>query len=261
MRNNFFFLFFALVFSFPVFSAEPLPRTLVNVGVIENIGNPVDQSATFYRHDGTPVSFSSMFNGEKAVILNLAYYSCPMLCHLVANGLATGMKELPFPVGTKYDVVTISIDPNDTIETASAFRKRYLDELQQDSANTSWSFLYGSEEDIKRVANSVGFNYRFNDQTQEFAHSAAIIVMTPDGNISRYLYGIEFRKFDLKLAILGAIDKKLISTVDRALLFCYNYDPQSRKYVLFAQNLMRIGGLVTIGFILLLLYRLRKTYK
>ena len=251
-------LLLLFVFSFSVFAAESIPPTLKQVGVDEKVGDKVLSSHEFFLHDGSAFDFNSIFDGKRAVILNLAYYSCPMLCHLVSGGMADGMKDLPFPVGSKYQALTLSIDPEDTVETASAFRNRYLSELDQESGSEFWKFVYCSDEAISEITKSVGFNYRFDPKSEEFAHSAVIMIFTPDGKISRYLYGIEFRPFDLKMALLEAIDKKYISTVDRVLLFCYNYDPQSRKYVLFAQNLMRIGGLATIGIILFLFYRLRK---
>ena len=251
-------LVITFLFSFSVFAAESIPPTLQSVGVSENVGQKVETSFLLKSHDGEVFDFNSLFDGQRAVVLNLAYYSCPMLCHLVSGGLAEGMTGLPFDVGSKYKAVTVSIDPEDTAETASAFRSRYLKELDQGSGESDWHFLYGDQNAISEITKAVGFNYRFDPRSEEFAHSAVIIILTPDGKISKYLYGIQFRPFDLKLALLEAIDKKYISTVDRVLLFCYNYDPQSRKYVLFAQNLMRIGGLATIGLILYLFYRLRK---
>jgi protein SCO1/2 len=247
-----------LLFQPFLFASESIPPTLREVGIEERVGESVAKGVSFLTHDGQPFEFDSLFDGQRAVILNLAYYSCPMLCHLVSGGMAEGMKGLGFDVGSRYKTVTLSIDPDDTTETASAFRKRYLEELDQDAANEHWHFIYGDKPSIRKITDSVGFNYRFDVKSNEFAHSAGIIILTPEGKVSRYLYGIQFRPFDLKMALLEAIDKKYISTVDRVLLFCYNYDPQSRKYVLFAQNLMRVGGLATIGIILFLFYRLRK---
>jgi protein SCO1 len=236
---------------------EDIPASLKEVGIVEALESSVPLDTPFYNAQGDVVLLKQFFNKDKAVILNLAYYNCPMLCHLVTGGLANGMQALSFPLGSKFDIVTVSIDPRDTQETAVSFQNKYHKQVLLGDRK-DWSFLYGSQPSIQALADSVGFHYKFNDKTGEFAHSAGIIILTPDGKVSSYLYGIEFRPFDLKLAVLGAINKKFTSTVDRVLLFCYNYDPQSRKYVLYAEKLMRIGGVITLIFLIGLFLKLRK---
>lgn len=250
---------FLLFCSFNSFCAESVPPTLKSVGVSENLGAYVPLNVSFYDADGTGVSLNTFFHNDKAVILNLAYYTCPMLCHFVANGLVEGLKQLPFPVGQKYDVITISINPNDTSAAQNGFRNRYLKSLNQKSASENWAFLRGDQSSIKSITDAVGFKYRYDEMSKEFAHSGVIVVLTEDGKISRYLYGIEFSPFDLKMGVLEALDKKVISSVDHLLLFCYNYDPQSRKYVIYAWNIMRVVAAISVLFLGIVIFKLKKS--
>jgi protein SCO1 len=254
--------FFLFVFFFsPLLAKEQIPVTLREVGVSENIGLQVPLDLNFTNEFGNSVTLQDLFNKDKSVILNLAYYTCPMLCHLVATGLHSSLIQLPFNIGDKYDVVSLSIDPNDTPENARAFEEKYASSLTGDTPKEFWHFLTGNQKNISKLTNSVGFNYRFNPKTQQFAHSAVIIILTPDGKIKRYLYGIEYNSFDVKLAILESIDTNKISGVERVLLFCYNYDPQGKKYVIYAYNVMRVGGLLTLIFIILMIYYLLRKEK
>jgi len=254
--SSFFFLF---VLATSVFSAEHVPMSLQDVGVSENLGAIIPLNMVLTDQSGKSVTLNSLFHHKKAVILNLAYYTCPMLCHFVANGLVEGMKALPFPVGEKYDVVTISINPNDTIDAQNGFRDRYLKSLGQQNASEHWSFLRADESTIQAITKAVGFKYRYDEGSKEFAHSGVIMILTEDGKVSRYLYGIEFSKFDLKLGVLEALDKKVISSVDHLLLFCYNYDPQSRRYEVYAWGIMRFAAALSVLLLGIAIIKLRKS--
>ena len=244
IRTNTFILVFLLLTSF-THAKEPIPPTLREVGVVEKIGNQIDTTLYFKNHLGQPVQLNKFFDSGKPTIINIAYYSCPMLCHLVAGGVADGINTLNLKLGVDYQVLSISIDPADSTETASAFREKYLQSLKVRSEE-GWQFLYGNKEEITKLTEQLGFMYKFNPKSNEFAHSAAIILLDNEATISRYLYGIEYKSFDLKMGLLESKDIHKRSAVERVLLFCYNYDPLSRKYVLFAQNAMRIGGVITI---------------
>ncbi|RAP35810.1 SCO family protein [Candidatus Marinamargulisbacteria bacterium SCGC AAA071-K20] len=253
---NFFFLFllFSNIVVFSIYAKERIPHTLKEVGVSENIGEQVPLDLVFTNELGEKVTLQDYFQSDKSIILNLAYYTCPMLCHLVATGLHTSLTQLPFNIGGKYEVISLSIDPGDTIENAKAFENKYASSLKGEKPKDYWHFLVGDQENISKLAEAVGFRYRFNSKTQQFAHSAAIMFLTPEGKLKRYLYGIEYKPLDVRLGILESIDRNKISGVERVLLFCYNYDPQGKKYVIYAYNVMRIGGLFTVIFIILMIY-------
>jgi protein SCO1/2 len=258
----FFFIFFLTNF-FPstfFYAAESVPPTLIEVGVEEKLGEFLDTNLNFYSSQGEEINFNSFFKDNKSIILSFSYYSCPMLCHLVTDGLSKALSDLTLQIGTNFEVVSVSIDPDDNAETASAFKTKHLKRFNDNDFDRYWTFLYGDEISISSLTKSAGFKYRYNEMTSEFAHSALIMIISPDRKISRYLYGIEFRPLDLKLSILEALNNNLISTVDRVLLFCYNYDPLSRKYVIFAENVMKIGGFLTIVILFSLIYFLRKRY-
>lgn len=225
-------------------AAEPLPDALKNIGVEEKLGEYVSLDVSLIDSRNRRVSLNSFLNEGKSLIINLAYYSCPMLCNLVASGLADGLSELSPSLANKYRVITVSIDPNDTAETLTSFGDKYLKTVE--NSQSHWSFYRSDARSINLLSESLGFKYKFNSETKQFAHSAAIMILTPDGQLSRVLYGIEFRPFDLKMGILESNKNQIISTVESVLLFCYNYDPQSRKYVIVAMNVMKGGGLLTM---------------
>ena len=229
--------------------ASVQPKALNDVGVVEHLGQKVPMDLTFTNETGKPVKFGDYLNQKKPVVLILAYFNCPMLCNLVLTGVDNGAKGLPFKSGERYDVVAVSIDPKDTASSAAAFKEKY--------PNLRGHFLVGDQPSIDALAKSVGFQYKYDEKSKEYFHRAVTFVLTPDGRISRYLYGIEYPAFDLKMAILEANQGKLVSTVERVLLFCYNYDPQSQKYVLYAMNLMRAGGFITLIAIGVLIWRLK----
>ncbi|MGE4170465.1 MAG: SCO family protein [Candidatus Margulisiibacteriota bacterium] len=235
-----------LLLGLPVVAKEPLPKDLVQVGVSENLGAQLPLQTEVITQAGKTVQFKSLLPKNKPVLFCFAYYRCPMLCNLLLTGVADAIKETPLKLGTDYDVVTLSIDPTDTPESAAAFRDRYISTLGKTANGKHWTFLVAQEPAITALAKAAGFNYKFNPDTNEYAHSAVILMLTPEGKVSRYLYGIQFKPFDVKMGLLEAKDKKLVSTVERVLLFCYNYDHASRGYVLQAMNVMKLGGLVTI---------------
>jgi protein SCO1/2 len=232
---------------------DQLPPMLQGVGVDERIGRNIDLDMTFIAENGYPVPLRQFFQKGRPVILNLVYYKCPMLCNLVLNGQTAGLRDIPWTPGEEFEVVTISIDPSETFDIARQKKALYLANYGRSA--TGWHFLVDNEGNAKRLAESIGFHYRYDEGQQQFAHAAAIMVLTPDGKMSRYLYGIRYKARDLRLALTEAAEGKGKFTIDRLLLFCYHYDPQSHSYTLFATNVMRGGGLLTVAFLAIMLVR------
>lgn len=233
-----------------------LPPELVGVGVDEKLGRNVDLNLEFTAENGYQVPLSSFFHKGKPVLLNLVYYTCPMLCNLVLNGQTTALREIPWTPGDEFEIVTISIDPSDTFDIAKRKKLTYLESYGKPTSG--WHFLTDYKGNVKKLAEQVGFHYRYDPRQGQFMHSAAIMFLTPDGRMSRYLYGIKFKPRDVRLALTEASEGKLGVTVDKLLLFCYHYDPSSKAYVPFARNFMKLGGLLIIligGLILLRLFR------
>ena len=235
---------------------QPLPPELRGVGVDERLGQSVDLNLTFTAENGYPVRLGSFFHPGRPVLLNLVYYSCPMLCTLLLNGQTTALREIPWTPGDQFEVVTISIDPTETFNLAQQKRASYLANYGRPAAG--WHFLTSDRGSVKKLADQVGFHYRYDDRQSQYAHPAVIMILTPEGRVSRYLYGIKFSPRDLRLALTEASESKFSLSTDRILLYCFHYDPQARGYVLFATNLMRAGGVLTVlvlGFVLLRLWR------
>jgi protein SCO1 len=192
------------------------------------------------------------------VILTLNYYRCPMLCGLMLNGMLDAMKSMAWTAGQEYQVVTVSFDPAESAFLARAKKQSYLEEYARPPAAGGWHFLTGMEPSIKALTDAVGFGYKWNDEKKEWMHPAAIYICTPDGRISRYLYGVMFEPQTLRLSLVEAAAGKVGSTSDRFLLFCYHYDPRDGKYSLAVMNLVRGGGVLTtaaLGIFLASLWR------
>lgn len=235
------------------------PAILEGVGVDEHLGRPIDLGFEFTDESGYTVPLKSFFNKDKPVILDLVYYTCPMLCNLILNGQAEAMKELAWTAGNEYEVVTISINPQETFDLARHKKQSYLDLVGKPAPG--WHFLTDYHGNAKKLAEEVGFHYRYDPKQEQYAHTSAIMVLTPEGRMARYLYGIKFRSRDLRFALTEAAEGRSTATVDKILLWCYHYDPQANAYVLFASNLMKAGGVVTVlilGFFLWRLFRMEK---
>lgn len=208
---------------------------------------------------GQPVKIGDYLNRDRPIILIMGYYTCPMLCNLVFNGVRDAINEMPLKMGEDFTVVTVSIDSTETEVVAAAKKKNYLKSLEKDVPESAWMFLTGAASQSRALAEAIGFKYYYDTKSEQFAHAALLTILMPDGTISRYLYGIQFNPRDLRLALVEASRGQVGSTIDRILLYCYHYDPQARGYTLFAERLMRLGGLVTLvfltGFVGLLFFR------
>lgn len=241
--------------------AEPkIPAELEGVGVEEKLGVQVNERLEFVAENGRPVQLGRYLHQGRPVILNFVYYSCPMLCTLVLNGLTSSLREIPWTPGNEYEVVTISIDPREMYSLAASKKAAYLESFGRPAPG--WHFLADLDDSAKKLASQVGFNYRWDEKLQQFAHSAALVLLTPDGKVARYLYGIQYKPFDLRLGLTEASQGRTGSTTDKLLLYCYQYDPNSRGYTMFAMNVMRGGGVLTVlilGFTITKLIRKERT--
>lgn len=250
---------FVVLFAAPARSQQNiLPQELDGIGISEKFGSTVNPDLEFMAESGYPVQLRSFFKQGKPVILNLVYYRCPMLCNLVLNAQTAVLKDLAWTAGKEFEVVTISIDPAEGFNLAQAKKKWYLENYGRPEAASGWHFLTDYQGNVKRLADQVGFNYRWDAKTEQFAHAAAIMVLTPDGRLSRYLYGIRYQARDLRLALTEASEGRLGTISDRLLLFCFHYDADAKSYVPFARNVMRAGGVLTVlvlGLILSVLWR------
>jgi protein SCO1/2 len=238
--------------------ADPnkVPVQLEDVGVKEHLGDQIDLDHLHFvsSEDGKPHALKEYFQSGKPTLVNLVYYECPMLCTLVLNGVMEGMKGLDWSIGKEYNVITISVNPKDDSETAQlkrqAYVKSYLDSKRDEaSAMAGWHFFTAEEAQVKKLAGQLGFEYKYDPDQKEYAHPAVTFILTPEGKISRYLYGIQYRPRDLRLALLEASRGKIGNVFDRLLMFCYHYEPNSRGYALQAVRVMQAGGAATLAFL------------
>lgn len=245
-----------LVLSSTAIAAESTPVELKNVAITEHLGQPIDLNLTFKDETGATVPLKKFFDGKKPVVLTLAYYGCPNLCGLLLRGVTDAFKELPWLPGKEFEYVNVSIDPTESSTMAAEKKDNFLKEYGRPEAAKGWHFLVGNDANIHALAQQIGFSYFYDKEQKQYAHGAALYVLTPQGTLSRYLFGITFPPRDLRLALLEASNGKIGTVVDHILLYCYHYDPKGRKYSLIAIRLMKIAGaatlvIIAIGFLLL----------
>lgn len=226
---------------------------LDRIDIEEHLGEKVGGEHLFTDDLGNEVRFGDYLNQGKPVVLVLGYYSCPMLCNLVFNGLTDVVNQMDWIPGEKFQIITASINPKDGFELARAKKENYLAAFERNIPDSGWAFLVGEEDQSAKLAEEIGFKYFLDSETGEYAHAAAVYVLTEEGVISRYLYGIQFNKTDFKLALLEASEGRIGNTVDRLILYCYRYDPNAGGYVLMASNVMKLGGGAALLLLVLLL--------
>lgn len=252
----------------PLYSSRPyspaapsgLPRALEGVGIDQKLNEQLPLDAVFRDEDGDEVKLGQYF-GNRPVVLALVYYDCPMLCTQILNGMVGAFKVMSFTPGNEYEIVSVSFDPRETPKLAKAKKRtyvNYLTEPKRSGAEHGWHFLTGNEENIKRLTEAVGFRYRFDQSTNQYAHASAIYVTTPQGKLARYFYGIEYAPRDVRLGLVEASENKIGTPVDQLMLYCYHYDPARGKYGATVINLIRAGGVVTLIAIAGLLFILRR---
>lgn len=237
------------------------PLLTADVGIEEHLGQRVTLDLLFSDEQGQSVRLGDFFQPGKPVLLTLVYYRCPHLCQYLLNGLVSSLKPFEWTMGERYQGITVSIEPKETFQLASQKKAAYIQLYGRQEAASGWHFLTGSASSIQQLAKEVGFRYRWDEAQQQYAHAAATFVLTPDGQISRVLYGIEHSVQNLKLALLEASQGKIGTVMDRLLLFCFQYDPVTRRYSLVLMRVVQLGAVVTvlgIGGYLLWAVRLRQ---
>ncbi|MGH9648866.1 MAG: SCO family protein [Terriglobales bacterium] len=221
------------------------PPLLREVGIDQKLNTQVPLDLSFRDDEGRSVRLGDYF-GKKPVVMALVYYDCPMLCTQVLNGLASALQVLKFDAGREFNLVLVSIDPKETPQLAAAKKKSYLERYQRSGAAAGWHFLTGEQTAIEQLAQAVGFRYVYDPKTGQYAHAAAIMVLTPEGKIAQYYYGIEYPPRDLRLGLVEASKDHIGSVADRVLLYCYHYDPAKGRYGAVAMNVLRLAGVATV---------------
>jgi protein SCO1 len=235
--------------------ASVRPPGLKHVGIEQNLDGQIPPGLTFRDETGKTVRLSDYF-GKRPLILNLVYYQCPMLCGEVLTGLASALKVLKFDVGNEFDVLTVSFDPRETPGMAAAKKAQYLKRYGRAGAAAGWHFLTGPPESIAALTQAAGFEYQYDERSGQFAHATAILVLTPEGRIAQYYYGVEFAPKDLRLGLVQASQNKIGTVVDQVLLYCYHYDPDTGRYGAIISRILQLAAGITIvalgGFVALL---------
>jgi protein SCO1/2 len=236
-----------------VCAEETTPPELEGVGIVEHLGDTLPLDLMFVNSEGRAVRLGDYFDGTRPTILNLVYFNCPMLCNLVLNGLTEGMASLDWTAGKEFQVLTLSIDAREKSDLAAAKKKNHLEQLGRSEAGAGWHFLTGDQASIRTLADAVGFSFKYDAERMEYAHGAALFMVSPKGKLTRYLYGITYPEKQLKLALTEAGEGTVGSALDQFVLRCYHFDPDSRKYGIYIWGVMRLGGLATVLLIGLML--------
>ena len=238
--------FFNVALGGPTFSDEKIDA-IEGVGITQNLDTQLPLNLSFVDEHGNDVTLAKYFNGEKPVIVTLNYYRCPMLCSLTLNGLTTGMKEMKLNLGSDFEIVTVSINPDEKSPLALKNQEGYISQYDREGSEEGWHFLTGDQNNITELADTLGFGYVFDPKTGEYLHTASIMFLTPDGKISRYMNDVRFLGRDLRFALVEASNGKIGSLIDTFLLFnCYQYDPDSNSFTPSAWKLMRMAGVMTL---------------
>jgi protein SCO1/2 len=234
------------------------PTSLTNVTIEQRLDSQLPLDAEFKDETGKTIPLGSFF-GKRPVVLALVYYDCPMLCTQILNGMVRAAKVLTFAPGKEYDIVAISFDARETPQLAAEKKAVYVKRYGHPETAAGWHFLTGSIHSIKRVTDAVGFRYVWDVHTAQFAHASAIYVLTPQGKLSKYFYGIDYSPKDMRLGLIEASNNKIGNPVDQIMLFCYHFDPHAAKYTPFALGLLRVAGAATVltlgGFVFIMLRR------
>ncbi len=238
-------------------AATQRPKILRDVGIDQNLNQQVPLDLTFRDETGKAVQLGQYF-GKKPVVLSLVYFGCPMLCTMVEDGLLQSLKRISFDVGDQYNVLTVSFDPKDTAEIAAAKKALYVGLYGRPGAAEGWHFLTGDPASIQKLTKAVGFHYAYDPVSGQFAHATAIMVLTPQGKIARYFYGIQYPPGGIRLALVEAAQERIGSPVDAVLLFCCAYNPATGKYGLVISRLLEIAGALTVLTIAALIFMLSR---
>src|SRR5215213_5956826 len=228
-------------------TSNGLPPALEKAGIEQKLNEQVPFDAVFKDENGREVKLGEYF-GKRPVILALVYFECPMLCNEVLNGLTGSLKSLSFDAGRDFDVIAISFDAreNEKPDLAKNKKESYMKRYGRPGTENGWHFLTGTQEQIDKVTNAVGFKYYWDEKSNQFAHAGGIMITTPEGRLSRYLYGIDYAPKDVKFAVMESAEHKIGNTAEQLMLYCYHYDPSTGKYGLSILKVIRLGGIVTL---------------
>jgi protein SCO1/2 len=236
---------------------EPLPEDLKGVGVTEKLGAQVPLDLSLTMSDGTQVFVKDLLKAERPVLLTLNYANCPMLCNLMLDGFVLGLRGVDWPLGREYDVWTVSIDPTETPAVAKKWEQKYHRQygraIQGLKEGRGWHFLTGTPEAVRALADAVGFGYKYVDERKEYAHAAAVMVLSPGGRVMRYVYGVEYPPATLRFALLEAAAGRIGSALDQVLMYCYHYDAAKGRYAPVAMKVMRVCGALTLVLLMVFL--------
>jgi protein SCO1 len=242
----------------PGVPSSQMPGALQDVGFEQRLNETLPLDLMFRDEDNREVRLGEYFN-RRPVVLAFVYYECPMLCSQVMNGVTSALTALDESAGSDYEVVAVSFDPRETPMMAAAKKKSYVDRYNRANAAHGFHFLTGSEASIKALTAAAGFNYAWDDQTQQFAHASGFVVATPAGKLSRYFFGIEYAPRDIKFALIESSAGRVGSLVDQVLLYCYHYDPKTGSYSFVAMKAVQLGGAFTllalVGFVVVAIRR------
>lgn len=221
------------------------PAILKKVGIAQNLGAQIPPDLEFRDESGKTVRLGDFF-GKKPVVLSLVYFDCPALCTEVLNGELRSLRTISLDLGKDFEAVTVSFEPKDTPALAKAKRDVYLGQYNRPGSAEHWHFLTGSQPSIDALTNAVGFQYAYDSAIRQYAHAAAIVVLTPDGRIDRYFYGVNYPARDVRLGLVDASQGKIGTLTDHAMLYCYQYDPMTGKYGVVVTNVLRGAGALTV---------------
>jgi len=245
-------LLWLLTLTTPALAHSLTAGDIEGVGFDPHPGVQVPPDLAFHDELGQSVRLGD-YLGQRPVVLTLNYFTCPNLCPLTVQDLASALGDVPFSVGDQYSVLTVSIDPTDTPALAQEKKRAYLRPYGHPGIETGWHFLTGDQDTIVRLTDAVGFRYAFDPDQHEYAHPAGLVVLTPDGTIARYLYGLDFEPNDLRLALVEASQHQIATALDRVLLLCYHYDPENGRYSSLVLRAVQTGGVATVAGLGLLL--------
>ncbi len=235
------------------------PNPTDMVAFEQRMGEQVPLDAVFVDEQGTEVRLSQFFAARQPVVLVMSYYECPMLCSFVREGVLAALQQVTLNAGRDFQVINISIDPLETPMMAAGVKTITLQRYGRAGAEQGWHFLTGSEEQIRRVADAIGFKYFYDETIDQYAHAAGIVVLTPEGKTSRYFFGIEFNPSDLRLGIVEASAGKVGNAIDQFLLLCYQYDPATGSYTPAIMTILRIAGALTVIGIIVMIVTLSRS--
>ena len=227
--------------------ASERPNVIKDIAFEQRLDAQVPLDLPFRDETGRAVTLGDYFRKDRPVILALVYYECPMLCTQVLNGLVSSLRPLTFSVGQEFDVVAVSFDPKETPGLARDKKAAYVDDYNRPETAPGWHFLSGDAASIEALTNVVGFKYRYDAGTDQYAHPAGITVLTPQGRVSRYFFGIEYSPRDLRFGLVDASQQKIGTLADQMLMLCYHYDPSTGQYGLLTMRLLKAGGLLTMA--------------